>query len=144
MTFETELGNLVTTITPFLLLIGALVWAWFLRTDLTVKNTKINAIVHAARTEAIATDFYIRSMQDGTLTIEEGNEFKNKAAEAIVSHLTAIETITGKQVYNRPEVPLPLPVGGSRIPVTSTTQTEEAVIITVPAPEPTAEQPPEA
>jgi len=109
----------LTTIIFFITTALALAWALFVRSEsldtINLGNEKLNAIVRASRREAIASDFYIRSMADGTLTIEEGEKFKNYAAEAIISHLTLVEEITGKQIYNRPEVPLPLPVGGKRV-----------------------------
>ncbi len=131
---------------PIAIAIGTLVWGITTRTNLLdqveIKNKKIQSIVNASRKTAIATDHYIRSMADGTLTIEEGAEFKNLAAEAIISQLLLVEEVTGHQIYNRTEVPLPLPVGGSRIPterVTSTAPDTGTVIVTVPALEQTTE-----
>lgn len=106
--------------------IAGLIWKVMVQgIEIKTGNDKLDAIILAAQKEAIATDFYIRSMSDGTLTIEEGAEFKNKAAEAIISHLTAVEAITGKQIYNRAEVPLPLPVGGSRDGTTTEQSAEQ-------------------
>ena len=110
-----ELVTIVTVLIASGGIIAGLGWK-VLTQGIEVKtgNKILDAIVEAGQKEAIATDCYIRSMADGTLTIEEGEEFKQKAADAIISHLTAIEEITGKQIYNRSVVPLPLPVGGVR------------------------------
>lgn len=108
-----------TTIIPILTTLGALAWGiltkWDLVDKVNIRDDRLKALADAARKEAIASDYYIRSMSDGKLTIEEGEQFKTYAADAIVSHLTLSEKILGVPIYNRTEVPLPLPVGGARI-----------------------------
>ncbi|HWQ65246.1 MAG TPA: hypothetical protein VN372_00070 [Methanospirillum sp.] len=134
-----ELTSIILALTT----VGAAVWGvltrWDLLDNLNTRNDQLNAIVKVARKEAVATDFYIRSMADGKLTIEEGEQFKTFAADAIVSHLTAVEAITGKQIYNRPEVPLPLPIGGKRMP--DEVQPVEQPIQLIPSPVSSEAQP---
>lgn len=100
-----------------IVVLAGLVWRLLIQ-EAVIKtgNEKLDAIISASQKTAIATDDYIRSMSDGTLTVEEGEVFKVKAAAAIISQLNMVEVVTGKQIYNRPEVPLPIPLGGSRIP----------------------------
>ena len=136
----------IITIISILTAIGTLAWGVLTKCDLVdkvnIRDVRLKALADAARKEAIASDYYIRSMSDGKLTIEEGEQFKNYAADAIVSHLTLTEKILGVPVYNRTEVPLPLPVGGKRfsdIPeggVTDNVQPSEQPIPVTPAPIP--------
>ncbi len=117
--------------------IAGLAWTVMVRgIEIKTGNAKLDAIVSAAQKEAIATDYYIRARSDGVLTIEEGEEFKVKAADAIVSHLTAIEAITGKSIYYHSDVPDKLPLGGSR-----TTPIETPVVLTIDNPAETVSQP---
>mgnify|MGYP001435645612 CR=1 FL=1 len=107
-----------TTIIFILTTIGAFIWAlltrWNLLDAVDFGNEKINAIVQAARDQAIASDTYMRITADGIITVDEQEEHRKAAADANVSLLYAIEQITGKPIYNRTEVPLPVPVGGKR------------------------------
>jgi hypothetical protein len=119
------------TILPILiaggLSLAGLAWKAFTQnSEIQTGNKKLDAIVKAAQDQAIASDCYMRITADGVLTVNEQEEHRKLAAQANVSLLYAIEQITGQQVYNRVEVPLPLPVGGSR---------------EVPEQEPTVEQP---
>ena len=107
-----------TTIIFILTTIGAFIWAlltrWNLLDAVDLGNEKLNAIIKAARDQAVASDTYMRITADGIITVDEQEEHRKAAAQANVSLLYAIEEITGRQVYNRVEVPLPVPVGGQR------------------------------
>lgn len=95
--------------------IAGLAWKVFTQGNLiTTGNNTIDAIVKAAQDQAIASDCYMRITADGKITVDEEEEHRKKAADANISLLYAIETITGRPIYNRTEVPLPLPVGGKR------------------------------
>lgn len=107
-----------TTIIFILTTIGAALWGiltrWNLLDAVDFGNEKINSIVKAARDQAVASDIYMRITADGIITVDEQEEHRKAAAQANVSLLYAIEQITGKPIYNRTEVPLPVPVGGQR------------------------------
>jgi len=107
-----------TTLIFILTTIGSIIWGvltrWNLLDAVDLGNEKLNAIVKAARDQAVASDIYMRITADGIITVDEQEEHRKAAADANVSLLYAIEQITGKQIYNRTEVPLPVPVGGKR------------------------------
>ena len=108
----------LSTIILILTTVGSIAWGVITKLQLLdkieIRDARLLALAEAAQKEAIASDYYIRSMADGKLTIEEGEQFKTYAADAIISHLTLTEKILGIPIYNRTEVPLPLPVGGKR------------------------------
>ncbi|HWQ64830.1 MAG TPA: hypothetical protein VN429_10475 [Methanospirillum sp.] len=108
----------VVTIVTSLATIASLGWGICTKVSFVRKNQTLGQmltdIVDSAKKTAIASDYYLRVTSDGNLTVEEGKEFQKLAADAITSQIYAIESITGRQIYNSSDVPLPLPVGGSR------------------------------
>lgn len=118
--------------------VAGLVWKIIIQGNvIKTGNETIDAIVKAGQDQAIASDCYMRITSDGILTVSEEEEHRKKAAIANVSLLYAIEKVTGKQIYNRPEVPLPLPLGGKRVSDQPQGQPTEQPILVTPAPIPT-------